>query len=102
MMWRDITFSFFYLNSYGFKGRIIHHTKDVTRLNITEIPCFVYTFACREDELSLCQLEMRAFFGIEAPSPNILKSSISIDPSRSPFIKERIEVIYQGDSLPEI
>jgi tRNA G10 N-methylase Trm11 len=71
-------------------------------LNITEIPCFIYTFACREDELSLCQLEMRAFFGIEAPSPNIFKSAISIDPSRSPFIKERIEVIYQSDSLPEI
>jgi tRNA G10 N-methylase Trm11 len=65
------------------------------------MPSFIYTFACQEDELSLCQLEMRAFFGKEAPF-NILKSEIAIDPSRSPFIKERIEVMYHGDSLTEI
>jgi tRNA G10 N-methylase Trm11 len=62
---------------------------------------FIYTFACREDELSLCHLEMRAFFGVEAPA-NIMKSIVAINPSRSPFIKERVEVMYQGDSLTEV
>jgi tRNA G10 N-methylase Trm11 len=71
-------------------------------LRETEIPGFIYTFACREDELSLCHLEMRAFFGADAPPTHILKSNVAIDPSRSPFIKERVEVIYQGSSLAEI
>jgi tRNA G10 N-methylase Trm11 len=33
---------------------------------------------------------------------NIIKSDINIDPSRSPFIRERIEVLYQGDDLSKI
>jgi tRNA G10 N-methylase Trm11 len=70
-------------------------------LNINKAPEFIYTYACREDELSLCHLEMRSIFGMEASS-NILNSNVSIDPSRSPFIKERIEVIYQGDSITDI
>lgn len=65
------------------------------------IPAFIYTYACRKDELSLCHLEMRSFFGMESQT-NILKSTVSIDPSRSPFIKERIEVIYDGDTLADI
>nr|WP_246066970.1 RNA methyltransferase [Cytobacillus solani] len=66
-----------------------------------ERPEFIYTFACQKEEQSLSHLEMRSFFGEQAEN-NILKSTTEIDPSRSPFIKERIEVIYEGDSLPEI
>jgi tRNA G10 N-methylase Trm11 len=44
---------------------------------------------------------MRSLFGTESHS-NILKSTIKIDPSRSPFIKERIDVMYEGDELPDI
>ena len=32
----------------------------------------------------------------------ILKSSIEVDPSRSPFIKERIDVMYEGDTVEEV
>ena len=62
---------------------------------------YIYTFACRGEELSLCHLEMRSLFGIQSES-NILKSSIQVDSSRSPFIKERIEVIYEGDNISEV
>ncbi|WP_235822825.1 TRM11 family SAM-dependent methyltransferase [Cytobacillus massiliigabonensis] len=62
---------------------------------------FIYTFACQKEEQSLSLLEMRSLFGEQTES-NILKSTSEIDPSRSPFIKERIEVIYEGDSLQEI
>lgn len=62
---------------------------------------FIYTFACQREEQSLAYLEMRSFFGKETES-NILKCTTEIDPSRSPFIKERIEVLYEGDRLPEI
>jgi tRNA G10 N-methylase Trm11 len=44
---------------------------------------------------------MRSFFG-KATDDNIIKSSKKIDPSRSPFIRERIEVIYEGETLQDI
>lgn len=66
-------------------------------------PLFVYTFACHEDELPLCALEMRSVFGTDISSgPLVLCSPVSFDPSRSPFIKERIDVLYQGDTLTDI
>ncbi|MDQ0195133.1 tRNA G10 N-methylase Trm11 [Paenibacillus wynnii] len=64
-------------------------------------PTFIYTYACSEDEISLCQMELRCLFGREV-SPAIFESDIEVDVSRSPFIKERIDVMYSGDSLPEI
>ncbi|MFC0271058.1 TRM11 family SAM-dependent methyltransferase [Metabacillus herbersteinensis] len=65
------------------------------------MPAYIYTYASSEEERSLCHLEMRSFFGKDSHI-NILKSSIEIDPSRSPFMKERIEVIYEGDNLTDI
>lgn len=67
----------------------------------SQAPAFIYTYACREEELSLCQLEMRAFFGKDTDA-YILKSEVEINPSRSPFIKERIEVMFEGDELADI
>ncbi|KPB04820.1 TRM11 family SAM-dependent methyltransferase [Bacillus sp. CHD6a] len=64
-------------------------------------PAFIYTYAYSKEERSLCHLEMRSFFG-KATDDNIIKSTTKIDPSRSPFIRERIEVIYEGASLQEI
>ncbi|USK33120.1 RNA methyltransferase [Bacillus sp. F19] len=64
-------------------------------------PAFIYTFACTEEELLLCHLEMRSFFGFQ-PDGFSLKSDVDIDPSRSPFMKERLEVIYEGNELSEI
>ncbi|QOT00420.1 RNA methyltransferase [Brevibacterium sp. JNUCC-42] len=69
--------------------------------NLSSIPNYIYTYACREDEQSLCQLELRSLFGMQPPA-NLFKSTISIDPSRSPFIKERVELLYEGDSLSDI
>lgn len=66
--------------------------------NHSRTPAFIYTYAFREDERSLCYMEMRSLFGVESQF-NILKSTTKIDPSRSPFIKERIEVMYEGDDL---
>lgn len=53
------------------------------------------------DERALCHMEMRSLFGIETKT-NILKTDVKVDPSRSPFIKERIDVIFEGDDLSEI
>ncbi|WP_226671573.1 TRM11 family SAM-dependent methyltransferase [Metabacillus litoralis] len=59
---------------------------------------YIYTYAFHEDEKSLCQLEMRSLFGYDSQT-TFLKSSRRMNPSRSPFIKERIEVLYKSESL---
>ncbi len=66
-----------------------------------KIQSFIYTYAFSEEERSLCHMEMRSLFGIESES-KLIKSTTKIDPSRSPFIKERIDVMFEGDGLPDI
>lgn len=61
-------------------------------------PEFIYTYVRHKDEHDLCKLEMRAFFGFDAPS-NVLKSTVEINPSRSPFMKERLDILYEDTSL---
>lgn len=65
---------------------------------------YIYTYASIPEEQSLCRLELRAFFGAQLETTNytILKSNILIDPSRSPYLKERIEVLFEGDTLAAI
>jgi len=76
--------------------------KDGNNLNqLTSTGDFIYTYAYTGDEESLCHLEMRSFFEKDTQA-KILKSSIEINPSRSPFMKERIQVIFDGDELSDI
>ena len=62
---------------------------------------FVYSCSYTADEKSLFSLEMRAFFDKESTS-DVLESTIAVDPTRSPFLKERIHVIYQGKNIDEL
>ena len=62
---------------------------------------YFYTFSHHKDEYELCRMEMRSFFGHDTDA-NYLKSSIAIDPSRSPFIVERLEVLFEGEQLSDI
>ena len=62
---------------------------------------FIYTYAYHQDEKALCHLEMRAFFGKDTEE-KVIKSMRGIDPSRSPFIKERIELLFEGAELADI
>jgi tRNA G10 N-methylase Trm11 len=64
-------------------------------------PTYIYTYAYSMDERSLCALEMRSLFG-EMSQSIVLESFVKIDPSRSPFIKERITVIFTAESLEEL
>lgn len=64
-------------------------------------PIFIYTYASYENERSLCALEMRAFFRQDSQT-GILESYLKIDPSRSPFIKERMAVIFTEKSLENL
>ena len=62
---------------------------------------FIYTYACEKGERSLCEMEMRFLFGIE-PEAQILKSKIELEPSRSPFFRERIEIMFEGNNISDI
>ncbi|WP_256761835.1 TRM11 family methyltransferase [Cohnella sp. WQ 127256] len=46
-------------------------------------------------------LEMRSLFGIDCRF-NMLRSPVEVEPSRSPFIKMRIKVMFEGTTLLEI
>jgi len=68
---------------------------------LTQTNEFIYTYAYTPDEEALCHLEMRSFFGMDTPT-KIIKSSNELNPSRSPFMKERIAVLFEGDELADI
>jgi tRNA G10 N-methylase Trm11 len=78
---------------------------------------YLYKYACHEDEVPLCQLELRSLFGGDcklrlapctvgaelngnmavgvndvAPTHNYVLSTVNMDPSRSPFIKQKQEL----------
>lgn len=65
------------------------------------ITSYIYNYSYDRGERSLCELEMRAFFGKTSQS-SIVDSSLKIDQSRSPFIQERIDVMIEGESLESI
>nr|WP_051758438.1 RsmD family RNA methyltransferase [Rossellomorea vietnamensis] len=56
---------------------------------------YLYTYSWEPNEESLCALEKRTLFG-ESSESGILESTVKIDPSRSPFIRERLEVISEA------
>ncbi|RDW20365.1 RNA methyltransferase [Oceanobacillus arenosus] len=70
-------------------------------MNNENVSNYVYTYSYPEEESSLCALEMRSFFEKESKS-KILESFVEVDPTRSPFMKERIRVIYEGETLQDI
>lgn len=64
---------------------------------------YIYTFSCDEKEISLCSLEIRSLFGVDSNSQHtIIETSIELDPSRSPFIKSRIEISAEGKTIEEV
>ncbi|MFC0560696.1 TRM11 family SAM-dependent methyltransferase [Halalkalibacter alkalisediminis] len=62
---------------------------------------YIYMYSYHEDEDFLCKLEMRSLFGFDTSS-SILHSTIKRDPSRSPFIKARVDVLFQEASIEQL
>ncbi len=71
----------------------------MTKLNLQSTE-YLYTYTHALEERSLCALEQRALFGEE--SDNLIRSTTSIDPSRSPFIKGKLSILYSGKSVQAI
>ncbi len=62
---------------------------------------YIYTYVRHGDEVELAKLEMRSFFGTDTAS-NVLTSAVAIHPSRSPFMKERLEILFEADSWKDL
>ncbi|AOV07074.1 TRM11 family SAM-dependent methyltransferase [Sporosarcina ureilytica] len=62
---------------------------------------FIYLYARHRDDEDLCRLEMRSFFGFDSLT-NVLFSSLQVEPSRSPFMKERLDVLFKAESWDKL
>lgn len=62
---------------------------------------YLYVINYPKYEESLCKMEIKCLFNI-LPEKKHFLSSICIDPSQSPFIKQRISIVYTGATLNEI
>ncbi|MFJ7406092.1 MULTISPECIES: TRM11 family SAM-dependent methyltransferase [unclassified Lysinibacillus] len=69
--------------------------------NIQSERKYIYTYVHHVDEYDLCRMEMRAFFNLDSEA-NFIISNVEVDPSRSPFIEERLEVLYEENSIDNI
>lgn len=68
----------------------------------TESQQSLYTYTSHMDEIELCQMELRALFGgVPSQGPAFLTEK-AISVSRSPFTKERIQILHQAESLEEL
>ncbi len=71
-------------------------------MNNKQNPCtYIYTYVHHKNEHDLCRMEMRSFFGFDTQL-NYLMSPIKVDPSRSPFMEERLEVMHEADSISDL
>lgn len=59
---------------------------------------FLYSFAWRKDEYELSRLEMRTFFNFHVES-NVLLSERKIEPSRSPFMRLRLDILCEAATI---
>jgi len=62
---------------------------------------YLYTTNYSKDEEGLCRMEMKCLFS-KALEEKHLFSDIYVDPSRSPFIKKCISIMYTGETVQEI
>ncbi|OPA74306.1 RNA methyltransferase [Paenibacillus selenitireducens] len=62
---------------------------------------YLYTYTAHEDEQDLCRLELRSLLDIDPISDTnkLVLSTKSIDPSRSPFIHQRLTIIHTAENL---
>jgi len=62
---------------------------------------YLYTTNYSKDEESLCKMETKCLFNKILVGKNFF-SDIYVDPSRSPFIKKCISIMYTGETINQI
>ncbi|TLS52899.1 RNA methyltransferase [Paenibacillus antri] len=60
---------------------------------------YIYAFAVHEDERDVFEMERRALFGtVAAAGASAFAAARAVDPSRSPFLKSRIDARFEADT----
>lgn len=62
---------------------------------------YLYSFACQKGEYELSRLEMRTFFNFDVEG-NVLISEKKIEPSRSPYMRKRLDIWVQGTTIEQL
>jgi len=62
---------------------------------------YLYTTNYSKDEESLCKMEIKSLFNKVLDEKHFY-SNIYVDPSRSPFMKKCISIIYTGETMDQI
>jgi len=62
---------------------------------------YLYTTNYSKDEESICKMEIKCLFNKPLDEKHLF-SSFYVDPSRSPFIKKCISIMYDGDTIEQI
>lgn len=62
----------------------------------------IYFYACHENDVELCHMELRALFGHNPESSAFMESSRKIEPNRSPFISMRLDVLFKVNGIEEL
>lgn len=78
--------------------------KEGTKVKTTTImipKSFIYNYTCEPDEAALCELEKRSIFHIHSEE-RCFESFIDFEPSRSPFIRDKIGVILRGKTIEDL
>lgn len=70
-------------------------------LNKQQLDSYLYTYSYSKDEQELCKMEQRAFFNVDTDS-FFIKSTRAINPNRSPFMRERVDVLYSCPTFEEL
>jgi tRNA (guanine10-N2)-dimethyltransferase len=73
-------------------------------INPNETVRYLYSYACHESEAELCSLELRTLFpGLQLlPDADAFIHGRRLDPSRSPFLKLRLDIRVDAGSRDEL
>lgn len=63
----------------------------------------LYTYVCHESERELCALELRVLLELQGVvQDGCVESRRQIAPGRSPFLKQRLDVLWSANTLAEL
>lgn len=62
---------------------------------------YMYNVKCRQYEAELCDLEIKALFGLPLNEMIVISNKL-VNPSISPYIKNRLQIIYKAGELSGI
>lgn len=76
---------------------MMNHEMDITTNT------YLYTYACHESEQALCHLELKRLLGVQAGGDHqCVITNRCIDPSRSPFLKWRLDILLLTSTFEEL